>query len=190
VREHSGVELVDLLGDGVRRKRASCGVFRMGQRPAVAVGGAGARVDDALHAGVARRDQHVHEPCRVGGVRAPRVGDRLLDRTERGLVQHHVDRVASPGAGRRVDDVALVEGVPAPRLRADGVAHLIEVAAAAGREVVDPDYDLPQPQERLHEVRSDEAGASRHEPAPGVIPQGGEALGQVHRCGVCHVGNA
>ena len=54
---------------------------------------------------------------------------------------------------------------------ADRRAHLVEVAPVPGREVVEADHVLAEPQQRLEQMRADEAGAARDEPAPGLRAQ-------------------
>ena len=49
--------------------------------------------------------------------------------------------------------------VPPPRVGADRAAHLVEVAPVAGREVVEADDVLVEREQRLDQVRADEAGA-------------------------------
>ena len=164
-REDFRVELVDVLADGVGRQQVPDAVLRHGRRGAVAVGRARRRVDEPRDTGVARGDQHVEEARRVGGVRALRIGDRPRHRPERRLVQHDVDALACAPARVRVADVGLVQRVPAPCRRADRRGHLVEVGAVSRREVVEAHHLLSQPQQRLHQMRSDEASASRDEPA-------------------------
>ena len=89
-------------------------------------------------------------------MRGERVVDRARHRAERRLVQHEVDAAAGlrgrPSGSR---DVAFDEPVPRPGLAADRVAHLVEVVAVAGREVVEADDALPE------RAAAPRAGASR-----------------------------
>jgi hypothetical protein len=55
--------------------------------------------------------------------------------------------------------------VPAPLLVADGLAHLVQVVAVPGLEVVDADDFLSQAQQGFEQMRTDEACASGHQPA-------------------------
>ena len=50
-------------------------------------------------------------------------------------------------------------------LVADRGAHLVEIAPVAGGEIVEADDRLVELEQRLDQVRADEAGAAGHEPA-------------------------
>ena len=69
-------------------------------------------------------------------------------------------------AGLPVGDVAFDERVAPPVRLADGAPHVVEIAAMPGREIVEADDFLPGREQRLHEMRADEAGAAGHQPAP------------------------
>ncbi len=48
---------------------------------------------------------------------------------------------------------------------ADGPVHFVEVVAVSGLEVVDADDVLSEAQQGFHQMRTDEPGASGHQPA-------------------------
>jgi hypothetical protein len=61
--------------------------------------------------------------------------------------------------------------VPAPCLDANQFLHFVQVAPVTGREVVQPDHRLADPQQRFDQVRADEAGTAGHQPARRALPQ-------------------
>ncbi len=79
-------------------------------------------------------------------------------------MEHIIDALDGRGAGVAIADVAFDH----PESVTVGGGHepleLVEVALVPGREIVEPDDPLPRPQQRLDQVRSDEAGSAGHQP--------------------------
>src|SRR6185503_6470829 len=120
-------------------------------------------VDEALDPRVLGGDQHVDESIYVDGVRSERVIHRPWNGAERRVVEHVVSALASCAAGVEVSDVALDHAEAGTALQIAG-EHFVEVGAMAGREVVDTDNSLPQPEKRLEEVGADEPGNACDDP--------------------------
>ena len=159
-------ELVHRLRVGVQpallRRRPVDAPVLLGERPllaVVAVDLGGRRDQDALAEAVAV----VEHDLGALDVRDHRV-HRLLD-----------DQAHADGGGEVVDDVALVDELADDRpgehrvddeVEARVLAQVGDVVDAAGREVVERE-DLPALlEQRLAEVRADEAGAAGHERLP------------------------
>ncbi len=124
------------------------------------------REDETTNPGVARGDEHVEKARGIGGMGCQRVFDRARDRTQRRLVQHDVHTLAASTASGKVGDVRFDERMALPRLLADGTADVFKVASVTCGEVVHARYVLVETQQFFEQVRTDEAGASRDEPAP------------------------
>src|SRR5271170_5303063 len=107
-------------------------------------------------------------------MRAQRIGNRARHRAKRCLMQYDVHCATGTETGVGIDNVGFHELVPRPQTVADGPAHLIEVVAVAGLEVVDADDILSEAQQGLDQMRTDEPGASGHQPA--------QRLGAQMRC--------
>ena len=71
--KHLGIQFVDVFGNGVRAKGLADGIFHLGQRGMVAIGGTAGGVGKAFHLGVAGSHQHVQETGDVGAVGGDRV---------------------------------------------------------------------------------------------------------------------
>ncbi|MCY1526865.1 hypothetical protein D9M68_619090 [compost metagenome] len=166
-REHVRVQLVDVLGHRVRRQGLADVLFDLGQRGMVAVGGAGGRIHERLHFGIARRDQHVQEPADIHLVGGDRVLQRARHRAQRRLMQHEVGALHGAAAGFQVADIAFNEGKARPFLGRDRTADFVQVALVAGGEIVQAGDGLAQFQQGLQQVRADEAGAAGHQPLAG-----------------------
>ena len=80
-------------------------------------------------------------------------------------MQYDVDVVARLPARRGIGDVAFDQHVALPRGRRHGALDFGEVAPVAGREIVQRHDVLVELEQRLHEMRTDEAGAARDQPA-------------------------
>src|SRR5256884_5034704 len=80
-------------------------------------------------------------------------------------MQNDVNCPAGPAARVGIDDIGFQELVPFPLLVADGLAHLFQVVAVSGLEVVDADDVLSEAQQGFEQMRTDEPCASRHQPA-------------------------
>src|SRR5688572_32006279 len=70
-----------------------------------------------------------------------------------------------------VTDVTLVHDEPLPVAFAGPRAHILQVGALAGREVVEPRHGLPVREQLQHETGSYEPRRARHQPAAGLAPQ-------------------
>ena len=81
------------------------------------------------------------------------------------MVQHEVHAHAGFGAKRCVANVALVELQARPLRGEDGALDVVQVAPVAGREVIQADHALIQPQELLEQVRADKASHAGDQPA-------------------------
>src|SRR5438270_7140227 len=77
-----------------------------------------------------------------------------------------------------VADIALDHFETGAKLGARETLHLVEVALMPGREIVEADDVLPDLQQRLDEIGSDEPGSTRDEPARGIA---GEPVGKIWR---------
>ena len=96
-----GVEFVRPLGHGVGRERRADLGLHLRQPRMIAIHRRRRGVDEARHARVARRDEHVHEPVHVDGVRRERIFDGARHRPERRLMQHDVGPRHTPGGTPR-----------------------------------------------------------------------------------------
>src|ERR1700682_6682400 len=67
--EDLGVELVEVLGDRIRRERQPDFIFDFWESGMVAVRRARSGLDKSLYAGIARGDQNVQKSCPIGGMR-------------------------------------------------------------------------------------------------------------------------
>ena len=132
----------------------------------VPVDGAGRRVDESSDLRITRCDQHVQRAIDVRCVGVERLRDRPRHGPERRLMQHEVRTLARFTTGREIADVTLDETVPAPRVLANRCTDVIEVAQMPGRKIVERHDVLPGGEQGLDQVRADEAGRTRHEPAP------------------------
>src|SRR5208283_1009367 len=80
-------------------------------------------------------------------------------------MQNDIHCATGTVAGVGIDNVGLHGLVPPPQPLADGPAHLVEVVAVAGLEVVDANNILSEAQQGFHQMRTDESRASGHQPA-------------------------
>ncbi len=79
-------------------------------------------------------------------------------------MQYDVGTTAGFAAGVEIADVRFDETMTPPAIGTDRASHLVEIAPVAGREIVQPNNDLVEYEQRLHQVRPDETCASRDEP--------------------------
>jgi hypothetical protein len=146
-READAVPLGGELGDAVGRDWIGrCG-FRGRQVAARAVDGRGGGEDDAAHALVTRGEQHVERAFDVDRAGGEGILHGARDRAERAEVVDDLD-----AAHRRVN--ALVR----PQLSFDHLGVAGQVGAITRREVVQHAHVVPALDQRVHEVRADEAG--------------------------------
>src|SRR5690606_6046523 len=85
------------------------------------------------------------------------------------LVQDEVGALEGAQAAVEIADVAFDEVISGRRLGADPRHHVVDVALVTGREVVEADDPLTEPQELLREVGADESGRAGDDPGPGVL---------------------
>ena len=109
-REHVGIELVDELGDGIRRQRPADRVLdlrqrRDGRRTSSSTPRRRSGCTPASRAATSM----LRKPVDVGGVRRERIRDRARNRAERRLVQHDVDAFARGRHASAIADVRLDE---------------------------------------------------------------------------------
>src|SRR5262245_7916276 len=104
-------------------------------------------------------------------MRGKRILHRARYRSERGLVQHEVRAFRGPAADDGVAHVAFVELEARKSSSSHPVRYVGEILAAAGRKVVDPDDVLALAEQRLDQMRTDETGGARDEPATGLAAQ-------------------
>ena len=156
--EARAVRLPGKLGDAVGRQRGDGHVLRLDlSRRRRTVDRRRGRVDDPSHACVARRKQHVERAGDVDLARAQRILDRARHGRQRGLVE---------------DDLASLDGrehpLEAPQIAFDDLDVLRDVkkvSAIAGREVVEDTHVVAAGEERVDEMRADEAGTTGDENA-------------------------
>ena len=127
-REDVRVQLVDVLGDRVRRQRPADVLLDLRQRRMVAVGRTRRGVDEALDPRVAGGHQHVEEAVDVGRVGRDRVLERARHGAERRLVEDEVDALAGSRAVGEAGDVALDHREAGRAFRPDGREQLVDVA--------------------------------------------------------------
>ena len=99
-------------------------------------------------------------PADVHGERVGRILHRTWNRADRGEVKDQIRPFAGAADRRQVPDVALDE--------LDRRRGSRQVLAPPRREIVEDANRTPGGDERVDEVRSDEAGAARHEGEPAV----------------------
>ena len=138
-------------------------VSTRGNVAAVAVDGRRRRGHDAPDALVAGGEQHVERALDVDGGRRQRVLHRARNGAERALVEDDLD-----AADGRVHALVRAE-VALDDL--DVPSELREVRPAAGREVVEHADVVAALEQRLDEVRADEAGAAGDEDALHAAPR-------------------
>ena len=150
--EHPRVLLADVLLQRVRIERIRR--HRLDQRhlPLLAVHRRRSRVHHAPDFPIARRDQHVQRPDHVGHVRFDRLGDRKRNSRQRGDVEHRIDSVEGIVDRGGVADIGF-----------DKLGRSVHIVAAASGEVVDHPHAHSRGDERVHEMRSDKAGAARYQ---------------------------
>ena len=148
--EADAVALGGELRDAVRRDRIGVRGLHARELARVAVDRGGRREDDAADALVARRQQDVQRPLDVDGARRQRVLDGAGDGRKRAEVEDELD-----AAGR------VVHALVAPQLALDDldVVEPDEVAAVAGREVVEHAHLVAALEQAADEIGADEAGA-------------------------------
>ena len=86
-------------------------------------------------------------------------------------MQNNVDPVDGAPAGLEIADIAFDEVETLETILADALANVLEVAAPAGREIVEAAHILAKVEQRLDEIRSDEAGRSGHQPRPSSLAE-------------------
>ena len=155
--EYIGIQLVDELGDGIRRQGAADVVLHLGQFLAVPVRRGAGGIDKALHAFVPRRDQHVQETVDVVRVGVDRVVDATGHGAQRRLVEHDVAPLHRLAAGVQVADVALDEAEVRSRLQR------LDIMQEARGEVVQAGHVVTLPDKVLAQVAADESGAAGNE---------------------------
>jgi hypothetical protein len=94
-------------------------------------------IDEALDAGVARRDQHVQESVDVGASWSPRIGQRARYRPQRRLMQHEIDAGGRPRAQAARSRMSAFDEFEARHCSGSPAPHLVEVAPMAGGEVIE-----------------------------------------------------
>ena len=161
--EHIGIQLVDKLGDGIRRQGAADVVLHLGQFLAVSVRGGAGGIDKALHALVPRRDQHVQETVDVVRVGVDRIVDAAGHGAQRRLVKHDVAPLHRLTAGVQVADVTLDEAEVRSRLQR------LDIMQEARGEVVQAGHVVTLPDKVLAQVAADESGAAGNENLHGLI---------------------
>lgn len=107
--EDVGIELVDVLGYGIGRKRLADYVLDLRKRLGVAVGARRGCEDEALYAGVARGDNHVEETADIDVVGRDGVLYRARYGAQGSLVHHVVDAVDGLSAVVEIADIADLE---------------------------------------------------------------------------------
>src|SRR5262245_29800014 len=86
-------------------------------------------------------------------------------------MQDEVHISASKPACLEVAYVCVDQFMAAPRLRADRVAHVLEIEPMPSGEIIHGEDVLAQPEQRLDQMRSDEPGAAGDEPAIALAAQ-------------------
>jgi hypothetical protein len=92
-------------------------------------------------------------------------------RPQSGLVQHDIHAGSRLAAQGEIADVAFEELEAARGCRADACRHVVQVLDVAGREVVDTDHRLAEPEQILEQVRADESRHARDQEAARLVPQ-------------------
>ena len=156
-READAEPLRSELGDGVGGDRVRRLRLDAWERSAVAVDGRRRRGHDAPDPLVPGSEQHVERALDVDRGRRQRVLHRARHGAQRALVEDDLD-----AADGRVHALVRAE-VALDHL--DVPPELCEVRPAAGREVVQHADVVASLEERLDEVRADEAGAAGDEDA-------------------------
>ena len=159
--EHLHVLLADQFLQGVGRQRARRHVLALGQCRGVAIGRRTAGVDDALHAGVARRDEQTERGVDVGAVGGDRVLDRARHRRDRRLMQDVLDALDGASGHRLVGEIALDEL---------DLVDVREIASMAGDQAVDDANAIAPLAQGLDHVRPDEAGPTGDQIERHVVP--------------------
>src|SRR5690606_25354227 len=144
----------------------------------VAVHRAGARVDDAAHAGPPGRFQQLDGAVHVVVVRCPGVGDRAGHAWQGGHVEDHLHAVRGTVAVGGAANVSLEEV---------HAGHAVQVVPRAGREIVEDADLVPVVPQLLDDVRPDESGATGDKAAKrrnwhGVLAQTRVAGAVAPRC--------
>src|SRR5690606_33159933 len=104
----------------------------------------------------------------VRGVAADGIRERARYAPECGLVQNEVHPLAGAPTPLEVQDIGGLELEACPRLLSHLGADVLQVAAVAGRKVVDAAHRLTEPEQMLHQVAPDEARRAGDEP-PGRL---------------------
>lgn len=167
--KYSRIELVDVLGNCIRRQGFADDILHFGQCRMVAIGRTAGSVGKTAHLGITRRHQHVQEAIDIGGVAGDRIVEATRHRAERGLMEHVVDTLAGATAVFQTPNVALNEAEARPLLGTDQALHLVKVALVAGGEVVQPDHALVELEQGFEQVGADEAGYAGNEPGLRVL---------------------
>ncbi len=153
-REQLHVLLAHQLLQRVRGERVRRHVLALRQRLGVAVGGRGTGVDDALHLGVARRDQHVQRGVDVRAIRGDRIFDRPWHRGNGRLVKDVIHALHRPPCDGEVREVAFEE-VDAGYVR--------KIAAMSRNQAIGDTHAFAAACELFCEMGSDEAGSACNE---------------------------
>ena len=158
--EHLRVGLAHGLARGIRRERVAGAAFDLGQSGVIAIHGAARCINETLHTCDARGVHEMQSACDVRRVRVGRALDAAGHGAEAGLVQNVVAADHRTCAGGSVRDVTFDEKQVVPLVVAHLGEHVVDVLAMAGREIVEHHDLLIQLQQRLGEMRADEACAS------------------------------
>ncbi len=149
-REQLHVLLAHQLLQRVRRERVRRHVLALRQRVGVAVGRRRTGIDDALHLGVARRDQHVERGVDVRAIRGDGIFDRPRHRGNGRLVQHVVHALHRPPCDGEVREVAFEEL---------DAGHVRKIAAMSRNQAIGDTHAFAAAGELFCEMGSDETGA-------------------------------
>ena len=153
--ERSQVELARDLRGGVGTERRERIGFAFRERRLIAVTGARCGEDDSLHAGSTRLIENDDRAGCGGGVRTDRIVDAGRHGRDRRLMKDHFDLVHRPGNRIGIGDRALQE--------LDVVGDVGQVHEGPRRQVVENADAMPRSDERLGQVRTDEARPSGHQ---------------------------
>jgi hypothetical protein len=127
-----------------------------------------------------RGDEQVQRAVHVRRVARERVLERERHRNEARLVQDEVNPVARLAAERRVVDRAGKQVEARPRGGGHARPHVLEILQRAGGKIVQPHDRLAEFQQRLQQVRADEARAAGDEPSHWSRAEGFESFGIGH----------
>ena len=146
------IKLVNIFGYRIGREGMADAILDLGQFLAVAVGGGGGRIDKALRARVARGKNHVEKTVDIAAVGENRVVYRPWHGAKSGLVQHMVNAGAGVFAGFKITDIAFDKDEAGKVVLAHKLANHFEIAAVAGKEIVQANDFLAAFQQPLQQV--------------------------------------